>query len=617
MKLMKRIVGLLVLGIVLLLCFPARTSAQNPQNFKFESFSADYFLDRNSENASTLKVQETLVAVFPNFDQNHGILRAIPKSYKNHTLSLKNISVTDQTGKSYEFTTYDQNDNKVLKIGKPNSYFYGRTIFIINYTMQDVTSYFSDHDEFFWDINGDQWDQPFGSVTANIHISNQLVSSLKDKRLCYAGFYGGLKQNCSVTLVSFSNGTFIKASADNIQPRQTLSIVLDFKQGTFNQKSSAVKKEEKQRRILFFSTAILVAVPPFIAGIFMFRRWRKFGDDPKGRGVIIPEYEPPKGFNPLTSDFLYSQGLRNAAISATIIHLAIKGYLTIIEIPKSGFFSKKDYELKIANIPDNKLDSHIISMLKIIFGDNLSSGVSVKVSDFSKSSTKQRQVYKDMEKLEDNLAASMSDDGYFIKNPKKIKSGYSIWGIIIIILGGLGISSVASTGFVPLIGLFSGIVLAGVIIFLYSFIMPARTRAGVTVYEALKGLKDYIKLAEADRLNFLQSPKGAEKLPADVEYDPKTKVGKVKLFEKLLPYAMLFGLEKDWAKQFNDIYTSPPNWYQGGNWSAFNTGYLVGSLSDFNSVAATSFASPSSSSGSGFSGGGAGGGGGGGGGGGW
>jgi uncharacterized membrane protein len=106
-------------------------------------------------------------------------------------------------------------------------------------------------------------------------------------------------------------------------------------------------------------------------------------------------------------------------------------------------------------------------------------------------------------------------------------------------------------------------------------------------------------------------------LPVSDEFDPKTSEAKVKLFEKLLPYAMLFGLEKDWAKQFESIYVSAPDWYQGGNWSAFNTGYLVGSLSDFNDFASTNFASPSSSSGSGFSGGGAGGGGGGGGGGGW
>jgi hypothetical protein len=145
--------------------------------------------------------------------------------------------------------------------------------------------------------------------------------------------------------------------------------------------------------------------------------------------------------------------------------------------------------------------------------------------------------------------------------------------------------------------------------------MPARTLKGVEANDALLGLKDYIKLAEADRLKFGQSAEGAEKI-AEGSFDPNDPKMKVKLFESLLPYAMLFGLEKSWAKQFADIYKRPPEWYQGHG-TAFTTGYLVGSLGSFQSVTAQTFVAPSSSSGSGFSGGGAGGGGGGGGGGGW
>jgi uncharacterized membrane protein len=91
----------------------------------------------------------------------------------------------------------------------------------------------------------------------------------------------------------------------------------------------------------------------------------------------------------------------------------------------------------------------------------------------------------------------------------------------------------------------------------------------------------------------------------------------VELFEKLLPYAMVLGVEEAWAKQFENIYKTPPDWYQG-NWSAFSAVYLTTSLnSGVQSAVNTAFSSPSSSSGSGFSGGGSGGGGGGGGGGGW
>jgi uncharacterized membrane protein YgcG len=357
-------------------------------------------------------------------------------------------------------------------------------------------------------------------------------------------------------------------------------------------------------------------IPPAWAFVLMFRRWRQFGNDPKGRGVIIPEYEPPKGLDVLYSDFLLNQKLRNVALTSVIIDMAVNGNIIIREIPKSWLLGKKDYELEIKNFPANA-SSEENSVIKIIFDGDVKVGSAVKLSDLKKSVSKQRAIYDKMRDLENNLAAVLTQKGYFIKDPKKVKSGYRVWVIIMFFLCWfLGFLAI-SLQLLPLGALVAGIGVAAVIVLAFSFIMPAKSEAGVTAYDALLGLKDYIKLAEADRIKFLQSPEGAEKLPVAGQFDPKTPEAKVKLFEKLLPYAMLFNLEKDWAKQFNDIYTSPPSWYQGGNWSAFNAGYLVGSLNDFGTSTTQSFSSPSDSSGSGFSGGGAGGGGGGGGGGGW
>jgi uncharacterized membrane protein YgcG len=595
----------------------SKAFAQDVQNFSFESFSADYYLGRSSDQGSTMTVDESLVADFPNYDQNHGILRAIPESYKGHTLSLKDIKVTDETGKPYQFSATDQNGNKVLKIGNPGAYVQGRTVYKISYKLQDVVGFYNDHDELFWDINGDQWDQPFGSVTATIHIGKQLTGSLQDRRLCYTGTFGSTEQNCSITLVAPPNETYVTASANNIGSRQTLSVVLAFKPGTFKL-SSAAKKDQQRQKIELISAIALAAIPPLLASIFMFRRWRQFGNDPKGRGVIIPEYEPPKGFNPLSSDYLLKQQLRNNAVSATIIDLAINGYITIIEVQKTGFLSRgKDYKLVLNKTPEQDAPAEILKVLIIVFGDNLLPGTSMQLSDLKKNYSRQRQIYKLMQTLENSLAEDLAKNGYFIKNPKDVKNGYMIWGIVMFFGAWVVGWAAASTHFLPLWGLAVGLGLAGAIIFLFSFIMSARTEAGVQAHDDLLGLKEYIKLAEADRLKFLQSPDGAEKIADKDAFDPKNPEQKVKLFEKLLPYAMLFGLEKDWAKQFNDIYKTPPNWYQGGNWSAFNAGYLIGSLSDFNTASMQSFSSPSSSSGSGFSGGGAGGGGGGGGGGGW
>ena len=158
-----------------------------------------------------------------------------------------------------------------------------------------------------------------------------------------------------------------------------------------------------------------------------------------------------------------------------------------------------------------------------------------------------------------------------------------------------------------------GLGVSAVITLIFSRYMPAKTIKGVEAREYLLGLRDYITLAEKDRLKYLQSPEGSEKYG-----NPAEKSSKVKLFENLLPYAMIFGLEKDWAKQFDGVYDRPPDWLRG-NTTNFNSLYLATTVSDFSSASSTSFTPPTSSSTSGFSGGGgfSGGDGGGGGGGGW
>ena len=112
----------------------------------------------------------------------------------------------------------------------------------------------------------------------------------------------------------------------------------------------------------------------------------------------------------------------------------------------------------------------------------------------------------------------------------------------------------------------------------------------------------------------LQSPEGANKVQVDLSDSKKL----VELYEKLLPYAILFGQEKEWNKRLGDYYQSAgvqPGWYSGANMAAFNAAAFSSAMSNLNtSINSTGagFSSSGGSSGGGFSGGGGGGGGGGG-----
>jgi uncharacterized membrane protein YgcG len=128
------------------------------------------------------------------------------------------------------------------------------------------------------------------------------------------------------------------------------------------------------------------------------------------------------------------------------------------------------------------------------------------------------------------------------------------------------------------------------------------SQKGKAVLAHLKGLEMYITLAEKDRLEFLQSPKGASLKPSDVSGRQV-----LKLYEDVLPWAILLGLQKQWGQVLTDLYKQQesPQWFIG-------TSFIPQSLSSFDRALATSLAvsSTGGSSGGGSSGGGGGGGGG-------
>ncbi|HEX5394746.1 MAG TPA: DUF2207 domain-containing protein [Candidatus Saccharimonadales bacterium] len=595
------------------LILPAgRAAAQDTQNFTVTSFDAQYFLHRNTQKTSVMNVIETINAKFPDFDQNHGILRAIPKSYQGHTVSLSIESVKNAQGTAWKYTTSTDHDNTVLKIGDADVFVHGPQTYVIRYTVRNVINFQPDHQELYWDVNGDQWPQSFGRVSATVQIDKNVADQLQDRQVCYAGSPGSANQSgCSINRESSGADTDIKTQTTReLGAYQTLTFVLAFNQGTFEQ-GPEITREKRVRTAEIIAAVTAAAVPPLIAFGFMFRRWRQFGNDPKGRGVIIPEYEPPKGLNTLTADFVLQEKLRNAAITAAVIEMAIGRYLTLYEVvlKKRLRPDSKDFTIKITK-ETKDLPADLQMVINLIFGSDAALGSQTSISQIKIEAKTKATLYNKMKDLEKWLAEELYKTGYFIKNPRKIRTGYWAWA------GGLFGFATLLFFTVYVIPLGVGLILAAAVIAAYSFVMPARTEKGVEANDALLGLKDYIKLAEADRLKFGQSAEGAEKI-AEGSFDPTNPKMKVKLFETLLPYAILFGLEKSWAKQFADIYKQPPDWYQG-HWAAFNTGYLVGSINSFQAASAQTFTPPSSSSGSGFSGGGgAGGGGGGGGGGGW
>lgn len=522
-------------------------------------------------------------------DNNHGILRAIPESYKGHPLHIHINKITSDTDAPTQYTTSTSNGNEVLKIGDPTTTVTDGQEYTIDYTVKNIISFYPDHDELYWDVNGDQWNQPFASISATVHVAPGL--SLWSKQpVCFVGVYGSTSKDCVTT-----TNKQIAFSASSLQPQSTLTFVVGFQKGYFHPFTWL-------DTLLDYKTPILEFVLPILLiGGTGFAWWFKRGRDAKGRGTIIPEYDVPDGLSPLEVGTVADFTVDNRDLTATIIDLAIRKYIRIIESDRKKLLvvKKQVYTLQLLSRDWSGLNIWEQQLLSALFP----MPEAIDQVDLAALSTKLNNVAQSIKK---SVTADLTSRGYFVSNPSKFIT-IPIFTFIIIGWMALHILNVLPGW------LIAGTIIGVVLLAIFYHLMAARTVKGVAAKEHILGLKLYLEVAEKDRIAKLQSPNAPY---AANQAEPSRTVD---LFEKLLPYAIVLQVEQQWADKFKDMYTAPPDWYVGSHYNAFSAGYLVGSLnSGFAPAVTSAFSSPSSSGGSGFGGGGfAGGGGGGGGGGGW
>src|SRR5690606_20731815 len=166
--------------------------------------------------------------------------------------------------------------------------------YVISYSLSNVISFPGEHDEFYWDINGDEWSQPFGVVKAKIHIPDSLVPSLQERSRCFTGSFGSTETNCQTQRQVVRAGADTNFDARDLTPGENLSVVLGFNQGTFFEDPWPARK-----RLLLAASAV---IPPALIVWYSFRRWRRIGRDYPSRGVVIPQYAPPDDLNVLGAD---------------------------------------------------------------------------------------------------------------------------------------------------------------------------------------------------------------------------------------------------------------------------------------------------------------------------
>ncbi len=320
-------------------------------------------------------------------------------------------------------------------------------------------------------------------------------------------------------------------------------------------------------------------------------RWYRASNRTKDTVTIVPEYLPPKDASVTLSAHVLSGTAK--AMTAQIIDLAVRHYLKIYQTREKSFWKKAEYDLEIAK-PIDDLKWEEAELVRDLFDGKTEVGSRMSMSSLRKSTS----FYKRISNNEGDLQKRIRGEYNMRAKDEALTKRYKKTGAILLAVG-----LVLPPYFV-----------VGVVTYVLGMILWPLTDRGAELRRYLLGLMHYISVAETDRLRMLQSPEGAAKVGAVNPDDPSQLV---KLYERVLPYAVLFGIEKDWNKQLGAYYETAgtqPDWYVGR--TAFNAAVFTTAMTSFsNSV---SYAQPSSSSSGGSGGGGfSGGGGGGGGGGGW
>ena len=521
----------------------------------------------------SVAVDETIV---PRFTGSwNGIFRTIPVEYRtpqglNYTLRLTIESVTDEQGRTLKYESSRERHYRKLKIWVPGASDTTRTV-KLRYRVANGLRFFDEHDELYWNVTGDEWEVPIESASADVRLPAG-VSGVR--ATAFRGAYGSTEQ----TDVSITEGGVHVRTSRGLGMREGLTIVVGWNPGVVHRPTTI----EKTTNLI--SSNLPLAIPPLVL-FGMYRLWRARGRDPE-LAPIATQYEPPAQMTPAELGTLIDGKPDMRDITATIVDLAVRGYLHIAETNDErlfGLLSDKEYRFRLTK--DRKewvpLKQHERDLLQALFGG---AADSVTLSDLK------NKFYKDLPGLREGLYRRLVSDRFYTGRPDHVRVLYIVGGLVA--GGAIGLVSVAilaSMGMQPAAGIAAGI-LSALIIAVFGWFMPSRTTRGTRELEKVLGFREFLSRVEADRLDRVV------KTPA--------------MFEKFLPYAMALGVEDNWARTFEGIYTQSPAWYSGpGGATMFHPTSFTRNLGVMSTAAASTMASaPRSSGGSGFSGGSSGGG---------
>lgn len=517
---------------------------------------------------------------------------------RRRLLEVELLAVTDEAGRSLTFEdTREGPSVRRFRIWVPGAQDATRTV-VLRYRVSNGLRFFAEGsepgplDEIYWNVTGNRWEVPIEAASARVVLPPGAVPR---QWAAYTGPEGSRGTDAQARL---EGGVVEFHTTRVLGPGEGLTVAVGWEPGVVARPPSP----PPWRRALFTAWPWLV---PFLAFWFGHRSWSRHGRDPAPQAVVV-RYEPPEGLGPTEVGTLVDHTVEMHDLTATLVDLAVRGYLTVEERQEKllGLLPHREYWFHHQDPPPRHeaLTPHEEEFLRALFAVEgpSSARAPAAAASVSLSSLKNR-FYRHLPAIRKAVYRQLIAKGCYRKDPVAVRGAWSLAGILFIAVGAFAwfFSFQAYEGEETWKALGGALVLSGLVILGWGQIMPARTEQGARAREWALGFREFLRRVEEDRFRrMITSPQ---------------------LFERYLPYAMAFRVEGRWARAFEGLYTEPPRWYRGDQGASFrpsaftrDLGRMVASAATAMTSSPSSRGSSSGSGGGGSSGGGSGGGGGGG-----
>lgn len=644
---MTRIAALLALWLCLLAGGAARAEEY------FDRYHSDIAVAKNG----TLTVTEAIRVYAEGNQIRRGIYRDFPLTFadaegREREVGFKILSV-ERDGRPEPYHTESIRRGIRIFFGSADVLLEpGFHEYRLTYETTRQIRLFDTHDELFWNVTGTEWAFPIYRATATVTLPEGVRA---EELTVFTGPFGAKDKNARAENRG-NQATF--ATTRELGPQEGLTIGVKMPAGSISKPTAAEERALylKDNRNLFLAFGGLVLV----VGYYLWA-WLSVGRDPP-RGVVVPRWDAPEGMSPALVNYIDEKGFGGqgwTAISASFLNLAVKGLVELQDLKNSIVVTRTEKPAtgELATAERILMDSVGTAGRTLVIDKSSGKRVQIMGNDFRNAMEKEHRrkyYFANWPQVIGGILLSLAclagllifgslpEEGIVLvilpvfasvfvsifalalgQNLKRAKSlAARIFAVAIIafvsfvfltVFGGIALAlfaTGAAAGQLPLFAAVGGIVVANLVFF---FLMGAPTPLGRKMMDGIEGLRQYLTLAEQDRMNMAGAP----------EMSPRH-------FETLLPYAVALGVEKPWSQTFDRWLLAAaaagaaaaysPVWYHGDRFSSGSFSDRMGGFAG--SMAGTmtsSLPDPPKSSSSGFSSGGgsSGGGGGGGGGGGW